>query len=53
MNNQINQVFRISYYKLKWYNISNKNKILSYNVSDEIVNTEKDTNLFVGKIFQN
>ena len=52
MSNQVNQVFRISYYNLEWYNISNKNKILSYSVSDEIVNTEKDTSLFVGKIFQ-
>ena len=33
--------------------ISNKTTILSYSISDEITEIEKDTNLFVGKIFQN
>ena len=33
--------------------ISNKTTILFYSISDEITEIEKDTNLFVGKIFQN
>ena len=33
--------------------ISNKTTILSYSISDEITEIEKNTNLFVGKIFQN
>ena len=42
----------ISYYKLEWYTYLTKTTILSYSISDEIVNTEKNTNLFVGKTFQ-